>query len=482
MTLTHGEVIQVLLGAAHVAFALGATVHVLLTKRDVRSAIGWVGLVWLAPLWGSAIYVIFGINRIRRRAGRIRRGRAGGKPTGEMPVAVEPAVALPQTYPRSAQAQVRLGDRLTRLPLTSQNAVHLLQDGDEAYPAMLQAVESAQRSVAFATYIFDHGRAATQFIEALARAVARGVVVRVLIDGVGAGYRYPRAWRQLQAAGVPVRLFLPTRFPFSQPYINLRNHRKLLVVDGVTAFTGGLNIRDEHVLAWHAGVATRDLHFRIQGPVVRHLMEALAFDWAFVTGEQLTGAIWFPELEPAGSVFARGIADGPDEDFETILMTILGAISQANHSIRIVTPYFLPDLPLMDALRVAAFRGVRVQVLVPERGNLRAVQWACTAQLADVLQGGAEVFLSPSPFDHTKLMVVDSVWSLIGSANWDPRSLRLNFEYGVECYSPELAGEFERMIEARLAASRAVTLAELEGRSLSIRLRDRVAWLAQPYL
>src|SRR5262249_52682048 len=160
----------------------------------------------------------------------------------------------------------------------------------------------------------------------------------------------------------------------------------------------------------------------------------LADDWAFTTGEVLRGERWFPRLEPAGEALARGIADGPDEDFERLRLTLLGAITCARSSVAIVTPYFLPDAALITTLNVAAMRGVEVDILVPAEGNLRVVQWAATAQLWQVLQRGCRVWLTPPPFDHTKLTVVDGTWVLLGSSNWDPRSLRLNFEFAPGCY------------------------------------------------
>ena len=457
----------------------------------MRAAIGWTGLVWLAPVVGSLLYLFFGVNRISRRAGRMR-GRPllartahhGGGAASVGAGGAAPAAPLPVAVPPSVHPIATLVGTVTGLPLALDCAIDPLVDGDCAYPAMLAAIEGATRSVALATYIFDRGVAGSQFVDALARAVERGVAVRVLIDGVGVRYSHPPITSELRARRVPVARFLPPLIPIPHSYFNLRNHRKLMVVDGTTGFCGGMNIRDACLLALHRSDATRDLHFRVRGPVVRQLLSAFAFDWHFTTRELLAGNAWWPAPGPAGAgtVAARGIPDGPDEDYETLLMTILGAIAQASRSIRIVTPYFLPDPPVIDALRVAALRGVRVEIVLPEHGNLRLVQWAATAQLPQVLAWGCRVHLTPRPFDHSKVMIVDGAWSLIGSANWDPRSLRLNFEYDLECYSGELAARLEAILDTRIASGRALTLEELERRSLPRRLRDGCAWLAQPYL
>jgi cardiolipin synthase len=475
-----------LLAGAHVALSLGVSSHIILTKEDVRSAIGWTGLVWLTPIVGTALYVMLGINRINRRAGYLRGRRAMADTTRAAAVRsmtdAMPSYQLPAAVEPSLRPLAVLVGTVTGLPLVAGCTVEALDPGDVAYPAMLAAIEGATRSVALGTYIFDRGAIGTQFVDALARAVGRGVEVRVLIDGVGARYSHPPIVAELTARHIPVARFLPLRFPLSHPYFNLRNHRKLLVVDGTIGFCGGLNIRDACVLANNRPDATRDVHFRLQGPVVRHLMSSFAFDWHFTTKEALDGGAWWPTLGPVGAIAARGIPDGPDGDFETLLMTILGAVGQATRSIRLCTPYFLPDPPLIDALRVAALRGVRVEIILPERGNLRLVQWAATAQLRQVMAWGCRVFVTHRPFDHSKILVVDGAWSLIGSGNWDPRSLRLNFEYNVECYSIELGARLERMLDERIANGRGLPLEEIEGRSLPRRLRDGVAWLAQPYL
>ena len=243
-----------------------------------------------------------------------------------------------------------------------------------------------------------------------------------------------------------------------------------------------MNLRVGHWLEKKPPSPVQDLQFRIEGPVVAQLQEVFADDWLFTTGESLRGDKWFPPLELAGPVIARGIADGPDEDLDKLRWTILGALAAARESIRIATPYFLPDPGLISALNVAALRGVEVDLLLPARNNLPFVQWASQAQWWQILEHGCRLWLTRPPFDHSKLLVVDDCWSLVGSANWDPRSLRLNFEFNVECYDAELAGKLAGLFDARRRQARRMTLEEIDSRSLPVRLRDGVARLLTPFL
>ncbi len=458
--------------------ALLASGHVLLYKRDVRAAIGWIGLIWLAPFVGVVLYLLLGINRIRRRAAALGLGepRPGIVAPPHDEVARDGSTL---TTPTSRALRAYM-DRLVSRPLVAGNAVRVLDDGDRAYPAMIAAIDAAERAVGLSTYIFDSGEAGRAFIDALARAKKRGVAVRVLVDGVGSRYSTPPAHRFLARAGVPVARFLPVLL---SPWFNLRNHRKILVVDGKVGFTGGLNVRDEHVRARAKERATLDTHFELRGPAVAQLTEVFAQDWAFTTKELLTGPAWFPKTIPAqGRVLARVIGDGPDAEFEALKWTLLGAVSCASRSIRVVTPYFLPDPDLATALNVAALRGVDVRVVVPERGNLPLVQWAMWPELRKVLGHGCRVHVTPRPFDHSKLMVVDDAWVLFGSGNWDPRSLRINFEVVVEAYDAELARAISDRVEARIATGREISRHGLDARPITLRLRDGLARLLSPYL
>ncbi|WP_224247532.1 phospholipase D-like domain-containing protein [Hyalangium gracile] len=458
-----------------------ASGHAVLRKRDVRAAVSWVGLIWLVPVLGAVLYLLLGINRIRRRARSLTLRQEHGRfPPGPRPTPLT-AQALAEALPAAAHlaSLTRVVDAVVQRPLLPGNRVTVLESRTDAYPSMLEAIGAARVSLTLCSYIFDNDMAGRRFVEALGEAVRRGVQVRVLVDALGSRYTWPPITGKLRRAGVRAARFLPTLMPKRLPFMNLRNHRKLMVVDGRVGFTGGMNIR-AHFLPGEDGA--RDLHFRLEGPVVGQLQETFAQDWAFTTGERLTGEAWFPALEPAGPVVARGIPDGPDEDFEHIRWTLLGALASARDTVRIITPYFLPDQGLITALNVAALRGVRVDLLLPERGNLPFVQWASTAQLWQVMRPGCRVFLTAPPFDHAKLMVVDGMWSLLGSANWDPRSLRLNFEFDVECYDAALAQRLEEVVEERISRGRLLTLEEVEQRSLPIRLRDGLARLMSPYL
>jgi len=463
--------------------AVIAAGHAVLNKRDSRSAVMWVGVIFLSPLVGPLLYLLFGINRIERKAVSLWQGH-------------EPAVGGHDQYyadPKEAVAPlgeaaphlqhlITLVNGITRRNLQSGNSVKLLASGDEAYPEMLKAIREARDTVNMVTYIFDFDAAGIGFIDALADAADRGVDVRVMIDDAGARYSRRSVSAELRRRGVRCERFLRTLDLWGMMGLNLRNHRKVLVTDARVGFTGGMNIREGCLLKSSPSSPTQDLHFRIDGPAVAHLQEAFADDWLFVTGENMTGAKWFPDLEKAGNVVARGISDGPDVELRAIRWTMVGALNSAQNSVKIVTPYFLPDEILVTALNQAARRGVNVDIVLPEKGNLTIVQWAMQAGYWKVLRHGVRIWLSPEPFDHSKLLVVDGAWSLIGSSNWDPRSLRLNFEFNLECYDSELAGQLEDLVEDKIEKASHLSLADVDGRPFVTRLRDGIARLATPFL
>lgn len=472
-----------------VVLAAAATLHALLNKREVRAAIGWVGIVWLVPVVGPVLYYFLGINRIQRRASRLRpeitvfRTLLSGERVLPGPDRTSALAQALSDHGRHLLVLRDLGDRLAGAPLVQGNTVTPLEGGDAAFPVMIEAIDRAEHTVALSSYIFDHDQVGVRFADALGRAQARGIEVRVLIDGLGALYSWRSMAKALEARGVTVAKFLHSYIPWRMAYLNLRSHRKILVIDGRIGFTGGMNLRDGHCLELAPRRPVRDVHFRVEGPVVCEMLDVFAEDWHFTTGESLDRAPWHrPPRTAVGPVFARAVSDGPDEDPERLSGLLLGALSQARWSVRLVTPYFLPDRILITALRQAALRGVRVQIVIPARSNLRFVDWAACAQLRQVMELGCEVWLSPAPFDHAKLLVVDGLWSLVGSSNWDPRSLRLNFEFNIECFDAALGRALDSLIGRRVEAARQLSQADIDRRSLAVKLRDGIAWLFSPYL
>lgn len=450
------------------------TVHVLLTKSDVRAALGWVAVAWLSPIFGALLYFVFGINRVTRRALHFTRlEHQRGSATGPD---AQPAV------PANIAALSAISQRVTGSPLIAGNAVSLLQGGDEAYPAMLAAIREARHSIALASYIFRNDAIGKAFIDALVEAQRRGVTVRVLIDSIGSGYFLSGTLRRLKAGQIPAARFLHTWVPWRMPFLNMRNHKKLLIVDGTVGFTGGLNIGAEHSLRLASKHYVDGAQVRIEGPVTRQLMATFARDWSFTANEVLDKDVWWPPVNHAGPVFARGIHSGPDADMYK-LETILGAaLAQAQTRIRIVTPYFLPDQRLQFAITQAGLRGVAIEILIPARCDYFFMDWAMRAHLRFFEDVPATVYFTPSPFDHAKLMTVDGQWCLIGSSNWDTRSFRLNFEFDLECYNRAVTADIDALIEQKISQSHKLTPDELTSPPRWMQLRDAATRLLLPYL
>lgn len=459
--------------------AVTAGAHAVMFKRNPRSALLWLAVTIILPLIGPILYLVFGINRVRRKTRGLRHNvLAMRKMLVENDICTPQAVA--ETLGQKARylgTQAGAVENITGLPLLRGNSMKVLVNGEEAYPAMLAAIDSAKESITLCTYIFAGDKTGKMFVQALAGAVERGVEVRVLVDYVGSRYSFPPIGRRLQRKRIRHAYFLPTINPLHTTYANMRNHRKILVVDGSTGFTGGINIR-----SGEKSHRIQDLHFCLKGPVVSELQQAFVEDWAFASGEQLSGEPWFARNQHQGDILARGISDGPDEDYDKLRQVMLSAISCARREIRIITPYFLPDSDLIAALNTASLRGVKVEVLIPEQNNLRLVGWAMRAHLWQLLERGCKVYCTAPPFDHSKAMVVDGLWSLAGSSNWDPRSLRLNFEFCVEAYDTQLAVQLNTLLDAKREKAREITLQDVDSRIMPVRLRDGFARLFFPYL
>ncbi len=459
----------------HIALTAVVCTHIILTKAETP-AIGWIGFVLVSPLFGPFIYWIFGINRVSRRARRYRGRRRNDAPpnlaTHDMPFKGLPTPQQRQLF--------QFARSVHDMPFLGGNRVVPLVNADGAYPNMLAAIAEAKRSIALSVYIFDCDEVGLKFIDALTAAHHRGVKVRVLLDEIGSGKRTKPADKLLSAAGVSTARFIPQNLKFL-PLINLRNHRKIMVVDGRLGYIGGMNICLSYAAQKNEEI--RDLHFRVSGPVIAQLNAMFEEDWKFATEETVElPLIECPPEKMDDPVYARAIPDGPDSSAQRTQWVMLGALAVAQKSVHVLTPYFLPNDILTNALGVCAMRGVSVQVVVPSRTDIVLVDWAMEAKFKYLLEHGVQIYRSPPPFDHTKLMIVDGVWTLVGSSNWDQRSLRLNFEANLECYDGDLGRDLETHFDSIKKVARAVSVADMMTLPLARRLRNNFARLFAPYL
>jgi cardiolipin synthase len=461
-----------LFGGASLLMGGSALVHVLLHKKDPRSAAYWVALVALVPLVGAVLYFVLGINVIRRKGKFYREGIERFEQSGIR--------VLPDESEHVGLAQTL--DRISRFAFAHGNQICLLRNGDEAMAPMLEAIRHAEKTISLATYIFEAQGIGNDFVQALGDAVDRGVEVRVIVDDAGTRYAWPPVAQKLTAKGVRVQHFMPLTRVWRLATMNLRNHRKIMIVDGKVGFTGGMNIREGNMLSRNPAHPTRDLHFRVEGPVLAQMQRVFAEDWAFCSGETLDSEAWFPLQAGVGGTSACGIPDGPDEDMEVMPVAFFAALGAAKKEVKILTPYFLPGPTLIWALNLCVYRGVKVTIVTPQKNNIPPVSWAARTLYPELLRGGCRIFESPPPFDHSKIFLIDGAWSFLGSTNWDPRSLRLNFEFNLACYDPELGDRLNAEFDGKMKECREITVDELNAASFAVRLRNGIARLFIPLL
>lgn len=473
---------EIILTILLVAAAVLAAGHAMLHKRDPRSTFGWIMVCIAIPGIGPLIYWVFGLNRIRTRNWKMHE-RDSNWPAAAV-CEWSPALSNSSPFDKENFASLlNLSDNVTRRPLLPGNRVTPLYNGEQAYPDMIESINGAKKSIYLSTYIFESNKSGKNFIAALAQAKSRGVKVRVLVDALGERYSFPVARWLMRRSGITVARFLPFSLLARGFHLNLRGHRKILTIDGCIGYTGGMNIGDRHLSNDNKRKKrVTDIHFRLEGPTVSHLEDAFAEDWRFATGERLPATQATQLLKPQGNAFCRGISAGPNEDFEKLRWIINGAIGCARKTIRIMTPYFIPERPLVYAINTAALRGVEVELFLPAENNLPYVAWATRAYLAELLQYNVRVYYQPAPFVHSKLLIIDDVYALVGSTNLDPRSFRLNFEFNLEIYDKDVVGSLCHHVAVVRESSRELMLAEIQERSMAIKLVDATAKLFSPFL
>lgn len=377
---------------------------------------------------------------------------------------------------------VRTMDRLLGPPLLHGNRIETLVNGAEIFPAMLAAIRSAQKSITFETFVYEGGTIGTQFTEALTERARAGVKVHVIIDAVGGAYIDPTFIDNLHEAGAQVLIYRPVNL-FTLDKVNHRTHRKILVVDGRIGFTGGVGIADAWDGQCEEPMCWRDNHYKIQGPVVGSLQAAFNDNWIEARGQVLDGPDYFPALEAVGPHHGQVVISSPEAGSASMQLMYLLSINAAEHSLYLATPYFVPDDLTLATLEAARQRGVVVRIIVPGvLTDSALVRSASRAVWGKLLRAGVEIYEYQPTLYHTKLMVVDGLWTSVGSTNVSNRSFRLNDEMNLNVYDAAFAASQVTLLQKDIARSRRVTLEEWNSRPMIERVTDFLGSLFSPQL
>jgi cardiolipin synthase len=458
---------------------------VITRKKRPTSALGWIMAIIFLPFMGAFLYLLFGTDRIKNKGKQKFISNVGLR---EKHHDIEPDWFWPNLrevkydLPFEAADILRVSSKLSPFGAVEGNALEILVDGEETYQKMEEAILGAQHHVNLDYYIFDPDKVGARFRDLLVKKAGQGVKINFLYDAIGS-LRLGWAWRFLdgfRVAGIEPREFLPLRTFFKPWNINLRNHRKLLIVDNKIGFTGGINIGEDFLNG--KGNRWRDTHMRLEGPAVAQLQWVFCEDWYFATGEDLFNPDYFPPVETSGDYIAQVVPGGPDQTQEVIPRLFFTAISEAKKSVYITTPYFIPDLPVFTALQAAALRGVDVRLLLPFKSDHPFVLLAARSYYEDLLKSGARIFEYMPGILHAKMLVVDDHFVVLGSANLDIRSFSYSFELNVQVYSEIFTEIAVKVFLKDLENARELTADEFLRRPSHVEFAENVCRLFSPLL
>ncbi len=465
-----------IVSSVEVAYLVAMIVVIILEKRSPISTLAWILALTFLPYIGLILYFFIGPHRVRRK--RIRHSRSTMEVRAQLAAEIA-SHPLDVTAPHRVQLAT-LAVRASGSLMSTAKNITVLGGGKQCFDAIEEAIRGAKHHVHVLYYIFEGDRTGTRLRDALVERAKAGVKVRFLTDGVGTSLSR-RFKKPMREAGIELARFNPLALGQFLPRVQLRNHRKIVIVDGHVGFLGGINVGDEYDESVSQRDAFRDTHVRIVGNAVRELQFTFLEDWHFSTNEVIRDRGLFPPPDASEQQAAIIVPSGPDQEWEAIEHIYFTAITQADEFIQLTTPYFVPDEPVRVALCAAALRGVRVEILVPRRSDSLIVTAAARSYFDELLRAGAHVYEYPRMV-HAKTMVVDGKIAIVGSANLDNRSFRLNFEVSSLFYDETAIAELSRLFEVDKHKCRHITLKMRAKLSLPMRFAEASARLLSPLL
>jgi cardiolipin synthase len=463
---------------AAVAHVLGfvSSIDAIMSTRTSQGAIAWAVCLNTFPYLAVPAYWVLGRSRFQ---GYVTARQAGDLEIHDVAIRAGEGVAAHRVTELQRPAATRAAEGLAKIPILGGNSARLLVDGDATFESILEGIDAAEEYILFQFFIVHDDEIGREVKSRLIRKADEGVRVYFLYDEVGS-HDLPRSYTdELRAAGIEVYDFHTRKGPRNRFQINFRNHRKVVVVDGRVAWVGGHNVGDEYLGRDPKFGRWRDTHVRIEGPAVQAVQLSFVEDWHWATDQTLE-LDWTMAPEPVGDVNVLIVPSGPADRLETAALMFIHAINSAQQRIWIASPYFVPDEAVMAALQLAGLRGVDVRILIPDEADHLLVYLAAFSYVEEASLTGVKIFRYTDGFLHQKTMLIDDDVATIGTANFDNRSFRLNFEITAVLGEPEFVAQVEQMFEADFANSRQMEPDELQKRPFWFRLAVRLARLSSP--
>ncbi|CAM4268268.1 cardiolipin synthase [Zobellia nedashkovskayae] len=469
------------------SLALFLVVRLLLYGIRPTKTLGWLLAIFTIPVGGMLFYYVLGRNRRKNKFYRLKKTEeitAYLKTVKDYYDDIDDDEDL--TIPAPIKSHIKLVKLIAKNSnfLPSQgNELTVLKDGPVTFEAIFEAMESAKKFIHIQYYIFEEGELADRFLSILQKKRKEGVEVRFLYDGLGSNTLSKTYINHLKKLGIEVYGFLPIRFKRLLSSINYRNHRKIVVVDGLTAFTGGINVSDKYLNGdpvlgtWH------DMHLRLRGPVVSSLQAVFAMDWNFASGkDDILTLGYFSAIPEIGKSIVQTVSSGPDSDFPSVHQLYFSLINSAKKYVYIVNPYIIPGEAIMEALQVAALGGVDVRILLSSNSDSFLVKWSVQSYFENFLEAGIKIYLYPDGFLHSKVMFSDDQLTTIGTANLDVRSFEQNYEVNILAYDKELTEQLKHDFLKDCKISQQMDYHEFKKRPKLDRLKEGFAKVFSPVL
>ncbi|MDA8228101.1 MAG: cardiolipin synthase [Desulfitobacterium hafniense] len=463
---------------------IAAGIVIFLENRNVEKAISWLSVMAMFPVVGFIIYLLFGYNLRRKQLFRDKHLENSNLRhiAREQKDKLDQLEFLSRDPDHGNLVKLLLNSGLA--PLTLNNKVSVLTNGEEKFNSLIKALENANHHIHMEYYIFKDDEIGQDIQKLLIRRAKEGLEVRLIVDGWGSSKLSRSVISRMKDSGVKVEVFLPVKFPYLSSKLNYRNHRKIVVIDGETGFTGGLNIGDEYLSRDKAKGYWRDTHLHIEGDAVHSLQAAFLNDWHFITRQVIDGPDYYPDFKQSfpDTLPVQVIASGPDSGSEPMKQAFFSLLTSANHRIYLETPYFVPDDSMITALKVAAMSGIDVRLVLQGVPEYKLLHWASRSYFEDLMNAGVKIYTYQKGILHCKVLIIDSEIGFVGSANFDIRSFILNFEISALIFSQEFVSRLERDFFEDQANSIELNLKEFSSRPLIERFREANARLLEPLL